>query len=88
MEREFLAHHIKEDSVLEHLIDSMQPRKYSEDYLKQYSKHSVMSSEVLDACRTRLRRAQGFVRPGAVRLLIGVEYSRVRIAHGCTLPYL
>ena len=37
MEREFITHHIKEDSGLEHLIDSMQPRKYSEDY----SKHSM-----------------------------------------------
>ena len=39
MEREFLAHHIKEDSVLEHLIASMQPRKYSEDYLKHSTEH-------------------------------------------------
>jgi hypothetical protein len=37
-----------------------------------------MPSEVLDACRTRLRRAQGLVRPGVAGLLIGVEYSRVR----------
>jgi hypothetical protein len=35
MEREFIAHHIKEDSGLEHLIASMQPRKYSEDYSKR-----------------------------------------------------
>ena len=35
MEREFIAHHIKEDSRLEHLIDSMQSRKYSEDYSKR-----------------------------------------------------
>ena len=34
MEHEFIAHHIKEDSGLEHLIVSMQPRKYSEDYSK------------------------------------------------------
>ena len=27
MEREFIAHHIKEDSGLEHLIASMQPKK-------------------------------------------------------------
>ena len=37
MEREFIAHHIKEDLGLEHLIASMQPRKSSEDY----SKHSM-----------------------------------------------
>ena len=34
MEHEFIAHHIKEDSGLEHLIASMQPRKYSENYSK------------------------------------------------------
>ena len=37
MEREFIAHHIKEDSGLEHLIVSMQLMKYSEDY----SMHSM-----------------------------------------------
>jgi len=37
MEREFIAHHTKEDdSGLEHLIASIQPRKY----MKHYSKHS------------------------------------------------
>jgi hypothetical protein len=40
--------------------------------------HSKTSSEVLDACRTRLRRARGLVRPGAAGLLTGVEYSKVR----------
>ena len=34
--------------------------------------------QVLDACRTRLRRARGLVRPGATGLLIGIECSRVR----------
>ena len=35
MEREFIAQHIKEDDLgLEHLIASLQPKKYSEDYLK------------------------------------------------------
>jgi len=37
-----------------------------------------MPSEVLDACKTRLRRDQGLVRPGVTGLLIGVECSRVR----------
>ena len=37
-----------------------------------------MPSEALDTCRTRLRRARGLVRPGAVGLLTGVECSRVR----------
>ena len=43
-----------------------------------YSKNSKTSSEVFDACRTRLRRARGLVRPGAAGLLIGVECSRIR----------
>ena len=34
MEREFIAHHIKEDSGLEHLIASMQSREYLKDYSK------------------------------------------------------
>ena len=33
---------------------------------------------VLDACRTRLRRARGLVRPRAAGLLIGIECSSVR----------
>ena len=37
-----------------------------------------MPSQVLDACRTRLRRARGLVRPGATGLLIDIECSRVR----------
>ena len=45
MEREFITHHIKEDSGLEHLIASMQPRKYSEDY----SKHSMEHWRILEA---------------------------------------
>ena len=74
-------------SGLEHLIASEQPevlgglfdvsegrpRRHS-DYLK----YSKMTSQVLDACRTQLRRARGLVRPGAMGLLIGIECSRVR----------
>ena len=46
MEREFIAHHIKEDYLgLEHLIVSMQPRKYSKDY----SKHSMEHWRILEA---------------------------------------
>jgi hypothetical protein len=41
-------------------------------------KYSKTPSQVLDACRTRLWRARGLVRPGAVGLLIGIECSRVR----------
>ena len=91
MEREYIAHHIRRrNSGLEHLIASMQPGKYSEDY-SRCSKDSKpeqwipeapestrwTSLEVLNAHRTRLRRARGLVRPGAAGLLTGVEYSRV-----------
>ena len=41
-------------------------------------KYSKTSNQVLDACRTQLRRAQGLVRPGAAGLLIDIECSRVR----------
>ena len=41
---------------------------------------------VLDACRTRLRRARGLVRPGVAGLLIGVECSRVR--DSMDVPYI
>ena len=43
-----------------------------------YLKYSKAPNQVLDACRTRLRRARGLVRPGAARLLIGIECSKVR----------
>ena len=60
-------------SGLEHLTAQKQPEVCS-DYL-EYSK---TPSQVLDVCRTRLRRARGLVRPGAAGLLIAIEYSRVR----------
>ena len=86
-----------------HLIASMQPGKYSEDYskrsmdsedgqpapealdalvaqiMKSRSSQSTRrtSSEALDACWTRLRRARGLVRPGTAGLLTDAEYSRV-----------
>ena len=41
-------------------------------------KYLKTPSQVLDACRTRLRRAQGLIRPGVARLLIGIVCSRVR----------
>ena len=41
-------------------------------------KYSKTPSQVLDACRTWLRRARWLVRPGAAGLLIGIECSRVR----------
>ena len=47
MEREFITHHIKDDSGLEHLIALMQPMNYSVDY----SKYSMGALE--DSRRTR-----------------------------------
>ena len=41
-------------------------------------KYSKTPDQVLDACRTRLRRARGLVKPEAAGLLIGIECSRVR----------
>ena len=55
----FFVHHIKDDSGLEHLIASMQLKKYSEDYSKhstEHLKHSKTPLEVLEACNTGLRR--------------------------------
>jgi hypothetical protein len=43
-----------------------------------YLKYSKTPQQVLDACRTQLRRARGLVRPEAAGLLIGIECSRVR----------
>ena len=40
--------------------------------------YSKTPSQVLDACRTQLRRARGLVRPGAAGLLTDIECSRVR----------
>ena len=92
MEREYIAHYIRRrDSGLEHLIASMQPRKYSQDYSK-HSKDSKpeqwtpdalkstrrTSSEALDACSTRLRRAPGLVRSETTGLLIGIECFGIR----------
>ena len=43
-----------------------------------YLKYSMTPCQVLDACRTQLRRARGLVRPGTAGLLIGIACSRVR----------
>ena len=53
--------------------DQKQPEGCS-DYLK----NSKTPSQVIDACRTRLQRAWGLVRPGTAWLFIGIECSRVR----------
>ena len=74
-------------SGLEHLTASEQPEvlvglldvsKWRPRRRSDYLKYSKTTSQVLDACRTRLRRARRLVRPGAARLLIGIECSRVR----------
>jgi len=51
MEREYIAHHIRRrNSGLEHLIASMQPGKYSEDYSRRSkdSKPEQWIPEALD----------------------------------------
>ena len=72
---------------LEHLTASEQPEvldisegrsRSNKEGCFGYLKYSKTPSQVLDDCRTRLRRAQGLVRPGAAGLLIGIECSRVR----------
>ena len=76
-------------SGLEHLTASEQPistwkttrctrrkaQKQAEG-CSDYFKHLKTPRQVLDACRTWLRRARGLVRPGAAGLLTGVECSR------------
>ena len=72
---------------LEHLTTSEQPKVLGglldisegrHERRSDYLKYSKMPSHVLDACRTRLRRARGLVRPGTAGLLIDIEYSRIR----------
>ena len=91
MESEYFVYHIWSRF---RGLSSSQPwskQKYLEDYstyLKEgpeatrrmYWLLEVLedASQVLDACRTRLRRARGLVRPGTAGLLIGIECSRVR----------
>ena len=78
-------------SGLEHLTDLEQPEvlggllNISERKIQKrperrsnYLKYSKMPSQVLDACRTQLRRARGLVRPRTAGLLIDIECSRVR----------
>ena len=81
------APYMIEISGLEHLTVSKQPEVLGGllDVTERrpgrcfdYLKYSKTTSHVLDACRTRLRRARGLVRPGAAGLLVGIECSRVR----------
>ena len=62
MEREFITHHIKDDSGLEHLIASMQLKKYSEDY----SKHSTKHLENSKRTRSTRRRLQKYSTPAVL----------------------
>ena len=56
MEREYIAHHIRRgNSGLEHLIASMQPGKYSEDYLRR-SKNSKPEQWIPKALDDRLQK--------------------------------
>ena len=72
----------EQPEVLEGLLDIFEGR--SSDYLK----YSRMPGQILDACRTWLRRARGLVRPGAAGLLIGIECSRVRDSSWMYLTFL
>ena len=72
----------KKTEVLEGLLDVFEGRTRSNqkqpEGCSDYLKYLKTPSQVLDACRTRLRRAQGLVRPGTAGLLIDIECSRVR----------
>jgi hypothetical protein len=84
-------------SGLEHLTASEQPKVLGglldisegrHERRSDYLKYSKTPSQVLDICRTRLRRARGLVRPGAAGLLIGIECSRVRDSSWMYLTFL
>ena len=69
----------EQPEVLEGLLDVSEGRlRSNQERCSDYLKYSKTPSQVLDACRTRLRRARGLVRPGAAGLLISIECSRVR----------
>ena len=91
MECEYFTHHIWSRF---RGLSTLQPRsnqKYLEDYSTYQKKGPEVTRrtfwllevledahQVLDACRTRLWRARGLVRPGVAGLLIGIECSRIR----------
>ena len=69
----------KQLEVLEGLLDVSEGRPRSnQEGCSGYLKYLKTPSQVLNDCRTRLRRAQGLVRAGVVGLLIGIECSRLR----------
>ena len=69
----------EQPEVLEGLLDVSEerPRRNQEGYFS-YLKYSKTPSQVLDDCRTLLRRARGLVILEAAGLLIDIECSRVR----------
>ena len=91
MESEYFAHHIWSRFWG---LSTSQPRsnyKYLEDFSAHQKEDPEATRrmfwllevledavQVLDACRTRLRRARGLIRPGTAGLLTGIECSRVR----------
>ena len=90
MEREYFAHHVwsrfrglstsQPRSNHEYLKDySTHQKEDSEATRRMFWLFEVLEDvvQVLDACRTRLRRARGLVRPEAAGLFIGIECSRV-----------
>ena len=91
MEREYFAHHIwskfrglstsqpqSNQKYLRTTRRIWRRAKKQPEGCSDYLKYSKTPGHVLDACRTRLWRARGLVRPRAAGLLIGIEFSRVR----------
>ena len=64
--------------VLGRLLDVPKGRHRNNQEGSVHLVYSKMLPQVLDACRTRLRRAQGLVRPEAKGLLTSIECSRIR----------
>ena len=91
MECEYFVHHIWSTFRGLSISQPWSSRKYLEDYTT-YLKEGLKATrrvfwllevledavQVLDTCRTQLRRARGLVRPGTAGLLTGIECSRVR----------
>ena len=91
MECEYFAHHIWSKFQGLSTSQPQSKRKYLKDYstnLKEGPEATRMmfwllevledAVQVLDAYRTRLRRARGLVRPGIAGLLTGIRCSRER----------
>ena len=68
----------KDQCTRAQLVWVVPPHQKQPEGRSDYLKYSKMSSQVPNACRTRLQRARGLVRPGTAGLLIGIECSIVR----------